>query len=76
VKYFKAGAITISAKSVILATGGAGRLYLRHDNPKRMLGDGYVLALIAGAILQNNLSLKYLITTQNPTINVCKIQSS
>ncbi len=45
--------LTIGAKSVILATGGAGALYLRHDNPKRMLGDGYVLALKAGAALQD-----------------------
>ena len=45
--------LTIGTKSVILATGGAGALYLRHDNPKRMLGDGYVLALKAGVVLQD-----------------------
>ncbi len=45
--------LTIGAKAVILGTGGAGGLYLRHDNPKRMLGDGYVLALKAGAVLQD-----------------------
>jgi len=45
--------LTIGAKAVILGTGGAGALYLRHDNPKRMLGDGYVLALKAGAVLQD-----------------------
>jgi succinate dehydrogenase/fumarate reductase flavoprotein subunit len=45
--------MAINVKSVILATGGAGALYLRHDNPKRMLGDGYVLALQAGAVLQD-----------------------
>ena len=44
---------TIGAKAVILATGGAAALYLRHDNPKRMLGDGYVLAYRAGAVLQD-----------------------
>jgi len=43
----------ISAKAVVLATGGAGGLYHRHDNPKRMLGDGYGLALAAGAVLQD-----------------------
>jgi len=43
----------ISAKSVVVATGGAAALYLRHDNPKRMLGDGYRLALEAGAVLQD-----------------------
>ena len=41
------------AKALILAAGGAGALYLRHDNPQRMLGDGYVLALEAGAVLQD-----------------------
>ena len=45
--------LAISAKAVVLATGGAGGLYYRHDNPKRMLGDGYCLALAAGAVLQD-----------------------
>lgn len=45
--------LTISAKALILCTGGAGALYLRHDNPKRMFGDGYVLAMKAGAVLQD-----------------------
>jgi succinate dehydrogenase/fumarate reductase flavoprotein subunit len=43
----------LTAKAVILAAGGAGALYYRHDNPKRMLGDGYCLALKAGAVLQD-----------------------
>lgn len=43
----------IRADAVILATGGAGALYLRHDNPQRILGDGYFLALEAGAVLQD-----------------------
>jgi succinate dehydrogenase/fumarate reductase flavoprotein subunit len=45
--------LSIGAKALILCTGGAGALYLRHDNPKRMFGDGYVLALQAGAVLQD-----------------------
>jgi succinate dehydrogenase/fumarate reductase flavoprotein subunit len=45
--------LAISAKAVVLATGGAAGLYYRHDNPKRMLGDGYGLALAAGAVLQD-----------------------
>jgi succinate dehydrogenase/fumarate reductase flavoprotein subunit len=45
--------LAINAKAVVLATGGAGALYRRHDNPKRMLGDGYILALKAGAVLQD-----------------------
>lgn len=43
----------IAAKAVVLATGGAAALYIRHDNPQRMLGDGYRLALEAGAMLQD-----------------------
>jgi succinate dehydrogenase/fumarate reductase flavoprotein subunit len=45
--------LAIHAKAIILATGGAGALFSRHDNPRRMLGDGYVLALQAGALLQH-----------------------
>lgn len=43
----------IKCKAMVLATGGAGALYLRHDNPQRMLGEGYALALEAGATLQD-----------------------
>jgi len=45
--------LALTAKAVILATGGAGALYLRHDNPQRMFGEGYTLALDAGAQLQD-----------------------
>ncbi len=45
--------LAISTKAVVLATGGAGGLFYRHDNPQRMLGDGYGLALAAGAVLQD-----------------------
>ncbi len=45
--------IVISAKAVVLATGGAAALYYRHDNPKHMWGDGCRLALEAGAVLQD-----------------------
>jgi succinate dehydrogenase/fumarate reductase flavoprotein subunit len=49
----KAKWIGILAKSVILATGGASALYLRHSNPQRNTGGGYALALQAGAALQD-----------------------
>lgn len=45
--------LTIRARAVVLATGGAGALFSRHDKPKRILGDGYCLALKAGAVLQD-----------------------
>lgn len=41
----------IRAKSVILATGGAGALYRRNDNQRTILGDGYAIALRAGLAL-------------------------
>lgn len=36
------------APAVILACGGAGALYERHDNPQSISGDGYALAARAG----------------------------
>ena len=45
--------LAIGARALVLATGGAGALFQRHDNPRRMMGDGYVLALKAGAVLQH-----------------------
>lgn len=38
----------ISSKSVVLATGGGGGIYKRNDNHKKILGDGYALALEVG----------------------------
>jgi succinate dehydrogenase/fumarate reductase flavoprotein subunit len=45
--------VALTAKAVIIATGGACGLYQRSDNPRRILGDGYLLALKAGAVLQD-----------------------
>jgi len=45
--------LLIRAAAVVLASGGLGGLYLRHDNPGRILGEGYALALEAGATLQD-----------------------
>jgi succinate dehydrogenase/fumarate reductase flavoprotein subunit len=43
--------VTIAAKATILATGGLTRLYRRNSASTNMGGDGYALALRAGAAL-------------------------
>ena len=44
-------AVTIAAKATVLATGGLTRLYRRNSASLNMGGDGYALALCAGAAL-------------------------
>ncbi len=44
---------SVRGRSVILATGGAGYLYGRTDNPAGITGDGYALALAAGSPLRD-----------------------
>lgn len=44
-------AVTLAAKSVVIATGGLTRLYRRNSASANMGGDGYALALRAGAEL-------------------------
>ncbi len=40
--------ISIQSPAVVLAAGGAGAIYLRNDNQKQILGQGYYLAAKAG----------------------------
>jgi succinate dehydrogenase / fumarate reductase flavoprotein subunit len=44
-------AVTIAAKATVVATGGLTRLYRRNSGSANMGGDGYALALRAGAPL-------------------------
>ena len=46
-------AVMFEASAVILATGGAGSIYEYTDNSADMTGDGYALALKAGAYLRD-----------------------
>lgn len=39
--------------AAVLAAGGAGGLYLHHDNPRRIAGDAYALALESGAAVHD-----------------------
>ena len=48
---FTAEMVGFKAKSIVLATGGAGNIYPYTTNPADVTGDGYVLALQAGAEL-------------------------
>lgn len=45
--------VIILAKAVVLAAGGAGSIYKNNVFPPRMTGDGYAMALRAGAQLVN-----------------------
>jgi succinate dehydrogenase / fumarate reductase flavoprotein subunit len=45
--------VVFKSKAVILATGGAGRMYEVTTNPASATGDGKVLALKAGAELED-----------------------
>lgn len=47
------GPIEAAAGAVVLATGGAGRLYARSDNAADVTGDGLALAYRAGAELRD-----------------------
>jgi succinate dehydrogenase / fumarate reductase flavoprotein subunit len=61
------GLKTIGAKTVILCTGGAGRLYVGTTNAYSCTGDGMALALRAGVPLKDMEMMQFHPTTLSPT---------
>ncbi len=61
------GLSAIGSKAVILATGGAGRLYVGTTNAYSCTGDGMTLALRAGVGLEDMEMMQFHPTTLAPT---------
>jgi succinate dehydrogenase / fumarate reductase flavoprotein subunit len=61
------GLATISAKTTIIATGGAGRLYVGTTNAYACTGDGMAMALRAGVSLKDMEMMQFHPTTLSPT---------
>jgi len=61
------GLKTIGAKTVVLATGGAGRLYTGTTNAYACTGDGMAMALQAGVPLKDMEMMQFHPTTLSPT---------
>jgi succinate dehydrogenase flavoprotein subunit len=61
------GLATIGAKTVILATGGAGRLYVGTTNAYACTGDGMAQALQVGVALEDMEMMQFHPTTLAPT---------
>jgi succinate dehydrogenase / fumarate reductase flavoprotein subunit len=61
------GVKTIAAKTVILCTGGAGRLYVGTTNAYACTGDGMAMALRAGVALKDMEMMQFHPTTLAPS---------
>jgi succinate dehydrogenase / fumarate reductase, flavoprotein subunit len=61
------GLKSIGAKTVILATGGAGRLYVGTTNAYSCTGDGMAMALSVGVPLKDMEMMQFHPTTLSPT---------
>ncbi len=61
------GLKTIGAKTVIIATGGAGRLYVGTTNAYACTGDGMAMALRVGVALEDMEMMQFHPTTLAPT---------
>ena len=63
----RGGLVPISARATILATGGAGRLYVGTTNAYACTGDGMAMALRAGVGLKDMEMMQFHPTTLAPT---------
>src|SRR5215210_4721411 len=61
------GLVAIGAKTVILATGGAGRLYVGTTNAWSCTGDGMAMALQVGVPLKDMEMMQFHPTTLSPS---------
>ena len=61
------GVAAIGAKTTIVCTGGAGRLYVGTTNAYACTGDGMALALRAGVALEDMEMMQFHPTTLSPT---------
>jgi succinate dehydrogenase / fumarate reductase, flavoprotein subunit len=61
------GLVALGAKTVILATGGAGRLYVGTTNAYACTGDGMTMALRTGVALKDMEMMQFHPTTLAPT---------
>src|SRR5213592_1967276 len=61
------GLKSIGAKTVLLATGGAGRLYVGTTNAYACTGDGMSMALRVGVVLKDMEMMQFHPTTLSPT---------
>ena len=63
----RGGITTIAAKATIIATGGAGRLYVGTTNAYSCTGDGMAMAIRAGVALKDMEMMQFHPTTLSPT---------
>lgn len=56
--------LAVAAKAIILATGGGGALFPKHNNVPSATGEGYVLAYEAGLPLQDLEFVQFTLKTQ------------
>ena len=63
----RGGLVPIPSRTTILATGGAGRLYVGTTNAYACTGDGMAMALRAGVVLKDMEMMQFHPTTLAPT---------